>query len=168
LVTQPAFLVLDEPTSSLDLSVQAQILEILNKLQDEHGLSYLYISHDLSTVNYIAQRVAVMYLGQIRELGSVEQVVDSAADPYTRALLAAFLDADPSVRRTSADPIKGEIPSPTQLPDGCFFYSRCPVRLDACRSQAIELAQGKLPDGHQSRCIHNQLVVQSEARSAPA
>jgi oligopeptide/dipeptide ABC transporter ATP-binding protein len=157
LVTRPSFLVLDEPTSSLDLSVQAQILEILSRLQAEHALSYLYISHDLSTVNYIAHRVAVMYLGQIRELGSVDQVADGAADPYTRALLEAFLDADPSVRRTVGESIKGEIPSPTDLPDGCYFYSRCPVRLDECAVRSWDLVQGRLPDGQKSRCVHNML-----------
>jgi oligopeptide/dipeptide ABC transporter ATP-binding protein len=155
LVTQPSFLVLDEPTSSLDLSVQAQILEILGRLQTDHGMSYLYISHDLSTVNYIAQRVAVMYLGQIRELGTVEQVVDNSADPYTHGLLGAFLDADPRVRREAAPAIYGEIPSPTDLPPGCFFYTRCPVRIDVCRSAPVPLVQGTLAAGHESRCLRH-------------
>src|SRR5664279_1096911 len=90
LATEPSFVVLDEPTSSLDLSVQAQILEILARLQSDHGLSYLYISHDLSTVNYVAHRVAVMYLGQIREVGAIETVVGSASDPYTQALMLSL------------------------------------------------------------------------------
>lgn len=155
LVTEPTFLVLDEPTSSLDLSVQAQILEILGRLQERHGLSYLYISHDLSTVNYIAHRVAVMYLGQIRELGTVEQVADHPADPYTQALLGAFLSADPDTRMSETAPVSGEIPSPTDLPTGCYFYSRCPVRMDVCRANTIPLLAGELDDRHVSRCLRN-------------
>lgn len=133
LITRPKVIVLDEPTSSLDLSVQAQILQILHQLQVDHGMSYLYISHDLSTVSYIAHRVAVLYLGEIREVGSVEDVVDRPRDPYTRSLLGAYLDPDPTARNADYSVPTGEIPSPTALPDGCYFYGRCPQRVETCR-----------------------------------
>jgi oligopeptide/dipeptide ABC transporter ATP-binding protein len=153
LVSRPKVLVLDEPTSSLDLSVQAQILEILHKLQAEHHMSYLYISHDLSTVSYIAHRVAVMYLGQIRELGSVDEVVNRPRDPYTSTLLGAFLDPDPTVSNSGYTPLTGDIPSPTDLPAGCFFYGRCPVRIDECRTPPVELLPLLDRPSHEVRCI---------------
>lgn len=159
LATRPKLLVLDEPTSSLDLSVQAQILTLLRALQDEHGLSYLYISHDLSTVNYVAHRVAVLYLGQVREIGTVAQVVDDPGDPYTRALLGSFLSPDPAVARDDEYKLRGEIPSPTSLPPGCFLYGRCPIRIDRCAEPPIELRE--LSPGHDVRCIRAPAVIVS-------
>ena len=132
LVTRPQLIVLDEPTSSLDLSVQAQILEILHRLQVDHGMSYLYISHDLSTVSYIAHRVAVLYLGEVREIGGVEDIVERPRDPYTQSLLGAYLDPDPRRRQSEYGAPAGEIPSPTALPEGCYFRSRCPRSIDRC------------------------------------
>jgi len=155
LITRPALVVLDEPTSSLDLSVQAQILEILHDLQETHGLSYLYISHDLSTVSYLAHRVAVLYLGQIREQGPLEAVVQNPQDPYTQALLAAFLDSDVSVSPSRLRMLSGEIPDPTQLPEGCFLYGRCPLRMDKCRSDPSVLRV--LGSKHYGRCIRAPL-----------
>ena len=151
LVTRPALVVLDEPTSSLDLSVQAQILEILSDLQQSHDLSYLYISHDLSTVKYIAHRIAVLYLGEIREQGPLETVVEDPQDPYTQALLSASLDPDPTVRPTNVRKLAGEIPDPTDLPEGCFLHGRCPVRVDACRESAMVLRE--IDVGHSVRCL---------------
>lgn len=151
LVTRPAFVVLDEPTSSLDLSVQAQILEILHDLQQAHDLSYLYISHDLSTVNYVAHQIAVLYLGEIRELGPREAVVEDPQDPYTQALLSASLDPDPRVRPSKVRKLAGEIPDPTHLPEGCFLYGRCPVRVDECRQDAIVLREVGVR--HSVRCL---------------
>jgi oligopeptide/dipeptide ABC transporter ATP-binding protein len=150
LVTRPKLVVLDEPTSSLDLSVQAQILEILHGLQQDHGLSYLYISHDLSTVDFVAHRVAVMYLGQIREIGPLEKVIDAPLDPYTRALLSSFLEPDPTVSRQQQR-LAGEIPDPTRLPAGCYLYGRCPIRIDACATGPIALQD--LATDHAVRCI---------------
>ncbi|MDP4804203.1 MAG: ABC transporter ATP-binding protein [Candidatus Nanopelagicales bacterium] len=155
LITRPALVVLDEPTSSLDLSVQAQILEILHDLQEAHGLSYLYISHDLSTVSYLAHRVAVLYLGQIREQGPLEAVVQNPQDPYTQALLAAFLDPDVTVAPSRSRMLAGEIPDPTRLPEGCFLYGRCPVRVDSCRSEPSVLRL--LGPKHYGRCIRAPL-----------
>lgn len=155
LVTRPKFVVLDEPTSSLDLSVQAQILEILHDLQRTHGLSYLYISHDLSTVNYVAHDIAVLYLGQIREQGPLDAVIDDPEDPYTQALLSAFLDPDPEVSAPRVRRLVGEIPDPTKLPTGCYLYGRCPVRVDACAEGPIELRE--MGPTHRARCIRAPL-----------
>lgn len=152
LVTRPALVVLDEPTSSLDLSVQAQILNMLHELQQTYDLAYLYISHDLSTVSYVAHRVAVLYLGQIRETGTVDQVVDDPQDPYTQALLSSFLDPDPDAPEPAERRLIGEIPDPTDLPDGCYLYGRCPLRIDDCL-RPLELRPIGAGDGHLVRCI---------------
>jgi oligopeptide/dipeptide ABC transporter ATP-binding protein len=150
IVTRPKLVILDEPTSSLDLSVRAQILELLKDLQSRFGLSYLFISHDLATVGYISDRIAVLYLGQIRESGPTEDVVNNPRDPYTQALLSATLDPDPDAERPHR-PLGGEIPSPTRLPEGCFLYGRCPIRIDACRKGPIELRP--LGPDRDVRCI---------------
>lgn len=150
LSTRPKLIVLDEPTSSLDLSVQAQILEILHDLQEQFGLSYLYISHNLSTVDFIAHRVAVMYLGEFREIGTLESVIGDPRDPYTRSLLSAFLEPDPTISREQ-QVLQGEIPDPTRLPEGCFLYGRCPIRVDACRTPGIGLRA--VSEGHHVRCL---------------
>ncbi len=128
-ITSPKFIVLDEPTSSLDLSVQAGILELLGKLQEDLGLAYLFISHDTATVDYFADRVAVMYLGQVMELGSRSDVFDNPRHPYTATLLSSALSADPR-EKPVGETLMGDIPSPSDLPEGCFFYSRCPLRSD--------------------------------------
>jgi len=165
LATRPKLIVLDEPTSSLDLSVQAQILEILHDLQEQFGLSYLYISHNLSTVDFIAHRVAVMYLGEFREIGPLERVIGDPRDPYTRSLLSAFLEPDPTISRQQ-QVLQGEIPDPTRLPTGCFLYGRCPVRIDACKVAGIELRA--VADGHHVRCIRADEDLSLEQAGAPA
>ena len=129
IVTGPRFVVLDEPTSSLDLSVQAGILELLAKLQEELDLAYLFISHDIGTVDFFSDRVAVMYLGQVVETGPKEDVLDTPRHPYTEALLSAALSANPDEQPPHIS-LTGDIPSPTELPEGCFFYSRCAYRSD--------------------------------------
>lgn len=154
IVTQPRFLVLDEPTSSLDLSVRAQILQLLDALQQRLGLAYLFISHDLQTVQYVSHRVAVMYLGEIRELGPTPDVTINPLDPYTVALLSASLSVDPNERR-AAKTLPGEIPSPTSLPTGCFLYGRCPIRIDECATGPIELRTVRAD--HHVRCIRSPL-----------
>ena len=150
IVTEPRFVVLDEPTSSLDLSVRAQILQLLNELQDRLGLAYLFISHDLATVRYISDRVAVMYLGQFAEVGTAEQIAAQPIHPYTSALLSASLSADPTVQYPQQE-LRGEIPSPRNLPKGCFLYSRCPIRIEECAQEPIGLEAR--PDGRHVRCI---------------
>ena len=129
IVTGPKFVVLDEPTSSLDLSVQAGILDLLANLQQELELAYLFISHDIGTVDFFSDRVAVMYLGQVVETGPKAVVLDTPRHPYTEALLSAALSADPTEQPAHIS-LTGDIPSPTELPEGCFFYSRCGYRGD--------------------------------------
>lgn len=129
IVTDPKFVVLDEPTSSLDLSVRSQIIKLLRELQDRLELSYLFITHDIHTVHYVSDRIAVMYLGQIVEYGPTAEVFENPRHPYTMALLASTLSVDPTERLPRLQ-LAGEIPKPTDLPPGCLFYSRCPYRSD--------------------------------------
>ena len=149
LATKPDLIVLDEPTSALDLSVRAEIIDLLIELQRKTEVSYLFISHDLTTVEYLCQRVAVMYLGEIVELGTTAQVFGSPQHPYSKALLSSALPAEPRTKRSSYV-LKGEIPSPVNLPRGCYLASRCPEVGARCRAEPQELA--KLPDGRAVRC----------------
>jgi oligopeptide/dipeptide ABC transporter ATP-binding protein len=150
IATHPDLLVLDEPTSSLDLHVRRSILDLLDRLQTEYGLTYLLISHDLHMVSAHADRVAVMYLGEIVEAGPARMVFDAPQHPYTQALLSASLVADPKVRRERIL-LRGEIPSPIDLPSGCLFASRCALALDACRAERP--APRRLGDDHVAACI---------------
>jgi oligopeptide/dipeptide ABC transporter ATP-binding protein len=149
LATNPELVVLDEPTSMLDLSVRAEIIDLLIALQQQLGLAYLFISHDLTTVEYLCHRVAVMYLSQIVEFGTVAQVFGNPQHPYSRALLSAALPADPNVRRSSYL-LQGEIPSPVDLPLGCYLASRCPEVKPECRSDPQLLAD--VGEDHLVRC----------------
>jgi len=151
LMVHPRLLVLDEPTSALDVSVQAQILNLLRRLQSEFGLSYLYISHDLSTVRYMSDRVAVMYLGRVVELTTAEQVFTSALHPYTRALMAAVLAPDPSCRGRAAV-LGGEVPSSIAPPTGCHFHPRCPQEAAVCKEAVPELRAIAGPVAHLVAC----------------
>lgn len=132
LALDPKLLVADEPVSALDVSVQSQVLNLMVKLQREMGLTYLFISHDLSVVEYISDRIAIMYLGRIVEIGSVEVIFEQPAHPYTRALLQAIPVPDPRRRRKSV-PLEGETPSPVTPPTGCPFHPRCPFRIPECK-----------------------------------
>jgi len=132
LAVDPRFIVCDEPTSALDVSVQAQILNLLKELQQERGLSYLFITHNISVVSYLAHEVAVMYLGRIVEQGTVAEILGSPRHPYTRALLSAVPVIDPE-RRREVIRLEGDMPSPAQPPVGCHFHPRCSEATDECR-----------------------------------
>lgn len=143
LICEPEFIVLDEPTSVLAPRARNGLIELLNRLQRELGIGYLFISHDLTTVRYLCQRIAVMYLGQIVEEGSVRDVFTKPSHPYSQALLSAHLFPDPTRRRVenpTPATLEGEIPSPIDVPHGCYLSSRCPHVVDACRAtpQALQ------------------------------
>ncbi len=138
LMLQPEILVLDEPVSALDVSIQAQILNLLTDLQDEYNLAYLFISHDLSVVHHIADDIIVMYLGSCVEYASRDELFTHPRHPYTRALLSATPVADPFHKKERIM-LHGELPSPINPPTGCAFHPRCPEVMDICRSSAPEL-----------------------------
>jgi peptide/nickel transport system ATP-binding protein/oligopeptide transport system ATP-binding protein len=150
LVTEPRLIVLDEPTSSLDLTVRAGILNMLARLREAHGLSYLFISHDIQTVRYFCTRTAVMYLGRIVEIGPTQQVLEHPRHPYTKALLSAALSVTPGARLTHT-PLEGDPPKPTSRPRGCSLAGRCPVELPACATTPVAL-DPVAPD-HEVACL---------------
>jgi oligopeptide/dipeptide ABC transporter ATP-binding protein len=152
LATNPKMLVLDEPTSALDVSVQAKLISLLRKLKQEEQLTYLFISHDLSVVGYLSDRVAVMYLGQIVEFGPTNEVYRRPRHPYTMALMSAVPSANPLERRERIL-LAGEIPSPIEPPDYCRLVTRCPFVQNECRSQRMELWE--VAPGHRVACIRS-------------
>jgi dipeptide transport system ATP-binding protein len=138
LMLNPSVVVADEPVSALDVSIQAQVLNLLMDLQAAFQLAYIFISHDLSVVRHIADEVMVMYLGRPVEQGAKKRIFDSPRHPYTQALLAATPHVDPALRRVRV-PLAGELPSPLNPPTGCAFNSRCPYATDQCRQVRPEL-----------------------------
>ena len=144
LALNPEFIVADEPVSALDVSIQSQVLNLLMDLQEQMGLSYLFISHDLSVVKHISNRIGVMYLGSIVELADKKALYDEPLHPYTRALLSAIPVANPS-RKKEMHPIIGEIPSNVDIPSGCKFHTRCVYAKDICKEQVPEYREIK-PD----------------------
>ena len=138
IATNPKLLILDEPISALDLSIRAQILNLLEELQAERGLSYLFIAHDLSVVRHLCDRVCVMYLGIIVEQGPSDRVFTTPKHPYTQALLASVPVADPAVRRARL-PLEGDVPSPVAIPSGCRFRTRCPLAAEICAQETPPL-----------------------------
>jgi oligopeptide transport system ATP-binding protein len=151
LALNPEFIVCDEAVSALDVSIQAQIINLLEDLRDKFNLTYLFIAHDLSVVRHLCQRVAVMYLGRVVELAECDELFDHPLHPYTTALLGAVPVPDPSVEAERAfQPVRGEVPSPINPPPGCVFHPRCPLAVDQCRRVRPELRE--LRPGHWVAC----------------
>jgi oligopeptide/dipeptide ABC transporter ATP-binding protein len=165
LALEPKLIVLDEPVSALDVSVQAQIINLLDDLQDEFGLSYLFVAHDLSVVRHVSERIAVMYLGKLMEVSPAEELYTKPIHPYTSALLAAIPIPDPKENRArERGVVKGEPPNPINPPSGCVFHPRCPRATDVCRTAEPPLTE--YPGGHLAACHHPQNVSEAEVRDA--
>jgi oligopeptide/dipeptide ABC transporter ATP-binding protein len=141
LSVEPEFIICDEPVSALDVSIQAQIINLLVDLQKKFNLSYIFISHDLSVVKHISDRVAIMYLGEIAEEGITKTVFENPKHPYTKALLSAVPVPDPE-RRNKKIILEGEMPSPSNKPQGCYFHPRCPLKFEKCDGEHPELKDG--------------------------
>ena len=149
LALDPKFIVCDEPVSALDVSIQAQILNLLKKLQRERDLTYLFITHDMSVVKHVCDRIAVMYLGRIVELADKHELFANTKHPYSQALMSAIPVPDPTKQKARAM-LKGEPPSPINPPDGCHFHERCPYATDICRTVVPELKD--IGDNHFVAC----------------
>ena len=134
LSVSPEFIVCDEAVSALDVSIQAQVLQLLKKLQEERGLTYMFITHDLSVVEYISDRIVVMYLGRMVEMADTQELFENTLHPYTRALLSAIPIADID-RRRKRIPLQGDVPSPVNPPSGCPFHPRCPECMERCKTE---------------------------------
>jgi oligopeptide/dipeptide ABC transporter ATP-binding protein len=159
LALNPDFIVADEPVSALDVSVQAQVVNLMQDLQERFGLTYLFISHGLAVVKHISTRVGVMYLGKLVELAPAQEIYANPLHPYTQALLRAIPVPDPGAKRKAAQRLGGDVPNPIAPPPGCHFHTRCPHAIDRCGAEEPELVE--VSPGHFVSCFLNEQVVQS-------
>ena len=165
LALEPRLIVLDEPVSALDVSVQAQIINLLDDLQDEFKLTYLFVAHDLSVVRHVSDRIAVMYLGKLMEVSPAEELYTKPIHPYTSALLAAIPIPDPEEnRRRERIVVSGEPPNPINPPSGCVFHPRCPKATEICRE--VEPPLARYANGHLAACHHPMNVSLEEIKTA--
>ena len=153
LAVEPDIIIADEPVSALDVSVQAQIINLLIKIQKQTGTAFLFIAHDLAVVEHISEKILVMYLGKIVESGPAKEVCASPVHPYTQALLSAIPTIDRNGRKRII--LEGDVPSPINPPSGCAFHPRCPLATDICRQKTPEL-EDVSEEGHRSACFHNE------------
>ncbi len=160
----PDFIVADEPVSALDVSVQAQVVNLMQDLQERFGLTYLFISHGLAVVKHISTRVGVMYLGKLVELAPAEEIYSRPLHPYTQALLAAIPAPDPDAKKVAAQKLGGDVPSPMSPPPGCRFHTRCPHASEQCRAEEPKFTE--ISPGHFVACfLHDKAVESINQRS---
>jgi oligopeptide/dipeptide ABC transporter ATP-binding protein len=165
LAVEPSLILLDEPVSALDVSIQAQVINLLDELQDDLHLSYVFVAHDLSVVRHVSDRIVVMYLGKVMEVSPAEELYTKPIHPYTSALLAAIPIPDPEENRARERPIVGgEPPNPIRPPSGCRFHTRCPRATEVCRT--VEPRLTEYAGGHLAACHHPQNVTAEEIASA--
>jgi oligopeptide/dipeptide ABC transporter ATP-binding protein len=165
LAVEPKLILLDEPVSALDVSIQAQVINLLDELQDQLHLSYIFVAHDLSVVRHVSDRIVVMYLGKLMEISPAEELYSKQIHPYTTALLSAIPIPDPNENRARArDVMGGEPPNPINPPSGCRFHTRCPRATEVCKTVEPQLTE--YARGHLAACHHPQSVTADEIAAA--
>lgn len=150
LILEPEFIIADEPVSALDVSIQAQIINLLKQLKEDFNLTFLFISHDLSVIKYLSDRIAIMYLGEIVEIGKTEEIFNYPKHPYTKALLSSVPELTPNQKKEQIK-LQGELPSPENLPSGCKFHTRCPYVMEKCKSENPEYID--FSETHKCKCF---------------
>lgn len=150
LILNPEFIIADEPVSALDVSIQAQIINLLKQLKEDFNLTFLFISHDLSVIKYLSDRIAIMYLGEVVEIGRTEEIFKNPKHPYTKALLSSVPELNPQDEKERIH-LQGELPSPENLPTGCKFHTRCPYVMEICKTSIPQIKD--FSDTHNCKCF---------------